>query len=88
LQYFEIVLNPIHDSAGVMLGIAGTVRNIQARKQAEAQINEQLGELRRWHTVTLGRESRILELKAEINRLLSQLGKPPRFVSVEESTHP
>ena len=33
------------------------------RKRAEAQLNEQIDELRRWHAVTLGRETRILDLR-------------------------
>jgi len=57
------------------------VRDITARKQAEAQLNEQLDELRRWHAATLGREGRIMELKREVNDLLSQAGQPPRYPS-------
>lgn len=52
------------------------------RKQAETLLNEQLQELRRWYAVTLGRETRILELKDEINQLLIQTGQPPRYTSV------
>ena len=57
--------------------------NITERKRAEAQLNEQLDELRRWHTATLGREGRILELKREVNELLAQAGQPPRYPSAE-----
>ena len=51
----------------------------------DKRLNEQLDELRRWHAVTLGRERRILELKDEINHLLAEAGKPPRYVSSPES---
>jgi PAS domain S-box-containing protein len=81
-QYFEVVLNPIHDGNGNIIGIAGMTRDINARKKAEAQINEQLEELRRWHNVTLGRENRVLQLKKEINQLLTEAGLPPRYTSV------
>lgn len=54
-----------------------------ARKEAEMIIRQQLEELRRWHETTLGRESRILELKAEVNNLLKELGKPGRYSSVQ-----
>ena len=80
-QYFEVVLNPIHDETGAITGIAGTTRDINARKLAEARINAQLAELRRWQAVTMGREDRILELKSEVNRLLVEAGKPPRYTS-------
>ena len=49
--------------------------------QTQHKIDEQLDELRRWHSVTLGREGRILELKAEINHLLQLQGLPPRYPS-------
>jgi PAS domain S-box-containing protein len=70
--------------------ILGILRDITERKRAEAALREsqtalaaQLDELRRWHAVTLGRETRILELKAEINRLLAAAGQPPRYSSAE-----
>lgn len=63
--------------------IVAFLRDISDRKQAENKINEQLEELRRWHNITLGREDRILELKNEINKLLEQTGKPPRYASAQ-----
>ncbi|MBI9047231.1 MAG: PAS domain S-box protein [Anaerolineaceae bacterium] len=86
-QYFEVVLNPIHDAAGTIAGIAGTTRDINARKAAEKKIKDQLTELRRWHDVTLGREDRILDLKREINQLLANANLPPRYASVEEDNN-
>jgi hypothetical protein len=59
-------------------------RDIAERKRAEAQLGEQLDELRRWHQVTLGRETRILDLKREVNELLAQAGRPPRYPSAED----
>ena len=74
--------------AGAMLdeerfnGVA-FVLDITERKQAEAQLTEQLNELRRWYNATLGRETRILDLKREVNELLAQAGQPPRYASAE-----
>ena len=68
---------------GKPLMMQGTHHDITQRKQNEAKLLEQLDELRRWHTVTLGREERIIELKQEINRLLVEMGKPPRYESVD-----
>jgi GAF domain-containing protein len=56
----------------------------EAREQAETQLVEQLDELRRWHAVTLGRETRVLDLKHEVNELLARAGQPPRYPSAEE----
>ena len=58
-------------------------RDVTERKLAERTINEQLKELQRWHSITMGREDRIMELKREVNKLLSDAGNPPRYSSVE-----
>lgn len=54
------------------------------RKLAEIQLDEQLAELRRWQQVMLGRETRIMDLKREVNQLLAQAGQPPRYTTVED----
>lgn len=59
--------------------LIASVREITARKQAEAEIQNQLSELKRWHELTLGREERILEIKQEVNELLTQLQLPARY---------
>ncbi len=59
-------------------------QDITERKQAEAQLADQLDELRRWHQATLGRETRILDLKREVNELLRRLNEPPRYPSAED----
>ena len=53
--------------------------NITERKRAEEALNKQLEELQRWHSVTLGREDRIREIKQEVNELLARLGEPLRY---------
>jgi PAS domain S-box-containing protein len=83
-KHFEVVLNPIHDGEGNIIGIAGTTRDIHERKMAEAKIREQMAELKSWHNVTMGREERILDLKREVNQLLQEAGKPPKYKSVGE----
>jgi PAS domain S-box-containing protein len=71
------------ESDGATIGSIVTFIDITQRKQAEAELAEQLEELRRWHDVTSGREARILELKHEVNELLGQVGKHPRYPSAE-----
>ena len=60
------------DTTKYLLGIS---EDITERKQAEAENEKQLDELRRWHTATLGREGRIREVKKEVNELLARLGQ-------------
>ena len=66
-------------------GSLAFARDITERKQAEAAIAEQVEELRRWHGES-GRESRILELKREVNQLLVEAGRPPRYASEDVSS--
>jgi PAS domain S-box-containing protein len=55
--------------------------DVTAREEAEARIRAQLDELMRWQSVVVAREERIQQLKAEVNRLLGELGRPPRYAS-------
>ena len=55
--------------------------DITERKHSEEKILHQLNELRRWQEVTLGREDRNMQLKAEVNKLLIRLGEPIRYPS-------
>ena len=55
------------------------LQDITNRKLAEAKMAQQVEELRRWHGLTLGRESRILDLKREVNELLVRAGQAPRY---------
>lgn len=71
----------------IVTHVVGVGQDITERKQAEAKINEQMAELRRWNNVTLGREERILELKKEVNLLLAEMGLPPRYASTAEPAH-
>ncbi len=71
------------DPSGHPLFWQGIMLDITERKRAEAQLAEQLDELRRWYAVTLGRETRVLDLKREVNELLARAGQPPRYPSAE-----
>jgi PAS domain S-box-containing protein len=62
--------------------IVSTV-DITERKEAEEEIKKQLAELQRWHNATLGRETRVLDLKREVNEVLGQASQPPRYPSAE-----
>ena len=66
---------------GSLLGRVWSFRNITAHKQAENALSQQLEELRRWQTATLGREGRIGELKREVNALASRLGQAPPYAA-------
>ncbi len=75
-RWFTMTVTPL---PSLDRGVVVSHFDITERKRTEGQIQQQLDELRRWHKVTLGREHRILELKAEVNELLVRLGEPPRY---------
>jgi PAS domain S-box-containing protein len=82
-RIIDNLIYPVFDQTGQVKHLAILGADITERKRAEAQLAEQLDELRRWHDVTLGRENRILDLKHEVNELLAQAGQPPRYASAE-----
>lgn len=63
--------------------LAGTNKQLKKQLKEMTAIQEtlqvHLEELSRWHQATLGRESRILELKSEINGLLTKMGMAQRY---------
>jgi PAS domain S-box-containing protein/putative nucleotidyltransferase with HDIG domain len=59
------------------------VWDVTERHQASARMREQLNELQRWHEATVGRETRVVDLKHEINQVLAQIGLPPRYPAAE-----
>lgn len=54
------------------------VADVTGRKRMEAEARDSIHELERFNSLMVGREKRTIELKAEVNRLCAELGKPPR----------
>ncbi|MAT49738.1 MAG: hypothetical protein CMK32_00935 [Porticoccaceae bacterium] len=79
--WIESTYSPVKDADGSIIGAVQILRDITDRKALEEQLSSQVEELERWRDATLGRENRVLELKQEINRLLEELGRPPRYHS-------
>lgn len=53
--------------------------DIRDQKQADAAIRQSINDLQRMNQAMIGRESRVLELKREINDLLRELGRAARY---------
>lgn len=83
LRYLQPSYTTLHDANGQACACEGTLVDVTAAVQNEERLRQQLDELRRWQKVMLGRESRVLELKREINALLARHGEAPRYSSVE-----
>jgi len=73
----------IHDDAGTITGMVCFVVDVSEQERAHEEAGRQLEELRRWHAAMLGRESRIFDLKREVNELLAAAGEPPRYAGGE-----
>jgi hypothetical protein len=73
---------PVEPEAGDASGRhpAGDRPGASSPPLEEERYRRHLVELRRWHEVTLDREDRILELKGEVNDLLREAGRPPRYL--------
>jgi PAS domain S-box-containing protein len=71
------------DANGEPVRMIGAMSNITERRRSEEKIQRQLEELQRWYDLTIDRETRILELKHEVNDLLRRLQEPPRYPSAE-----
>ena len=65
--------------AGEIIGTVSFGRDITERKQAEEELQKRLRELGIYYDATIGRESRIIELKHQVNELLVQLGKKKKY---------
>lgn len=56
--------------------------DITEKKKAEVSLKQNLDELKRWQSVMLDYSDRSQQLKKEVNELLEELGRPPRYVSI------
>ncbi len=73
-RYWGVI---IHTAQGDKLFSAA--EDITERKKTELLLHEQLDELQRWQKTMLGRESRIISIKQEVNELLARSGQSPRY---------
>jgi PAS domain S-box-containing protein len=70
------------DPDGFVRGILCMVQDITSRKQAEEAVKRKTEELEIFNKAMIGRESRVIELKEEINRLCTETGRPPAYPPV------
>lgn len=54
-------------------------QDVELQKKREIELKDAIHDLERFNAVAVGREGRIIELKAEVNTLLKQAGKPRRY---------
>jgi PAS domain S-box-containing protein len=57
--------------------------DITDRKKAEQELQQHLQDLKQFEKLAIGREERMINLKEEINGLLGDMGKPPKYKIVD-----
>jgi PAS domain S-box-containing protein len=73
---------PLVGSEGGSIGLLCMAQDTTARKKAEEALRVRAQELETFNKAMVGREKRLIELKEEINRLCSELGRPPAYPPV------
>jgi len=70
---------PLHDEHKLAVGVLGVWRDVTEQNRAEERLKRTLEDMERFNQLMRGRERRTLELKGEINQLLSQLNQPAKY---------
>jgi len=69
----------IYNQKGERIGTEGLFRDITERKQAEEKNQNQLNELKRYNSIMVDREIKMIQLKQEINNYCRQLNLPEKY---------
>jgi PAS domain S-box-containing protein len=73
---------PIHKD-GSITGSVVVFRDIADRKQMEEKLRRNVDELERFNKLAIGREKKMIQLKAEINELLCQVNQDKKYKIVK-----
>ncbi len=80
----EINKIPLRDEEERAVGVLGVWRDVTEQRRAEERLKRTLEDMERFNQLMRGRERRTLELKAEINHLLKELGQPRKYRTTTE----
>jgi two-component system CheB/CheR fusion protein len=78
-KVFLMRIAPYRTTEDRINGVVITFVDITSRKQAEQQLQENMHELTRFNQAMVSRETRMIELKKEVNALCKALGAAPRY---------
>jgi two-component system CheB/CheR fusion protein len=78
-QWFIARIAPYRTVEDRIDGVVLTFVDITERKQAEERVRANMEEVQRFNKIAVGRETRMIELKKEINELCQKLGDKPRY---------
>jgi two-component system, chemotaxis family, CheB/CheR fusion protein len=72
-------ISPYRTSEDRINGVVISFIDITARKEAEQQLHENMDELKRFNQAMVSRETRMIEMKKEVNELCRHLGERPLY---------
>jgi len=75
---------PLLDENNQAVGTLGVWRDVTEQNQAEERLKRTLEDMERFNQLMRGRERRTLELKAEINSLLMELGRQIKYKTTSD----
>lgn len=78
-RYWEDIGVPMKDEDGNVTEVIKIARNITDRMKREKDLSRKNEELEKFNSLAVGRELKMMELKREINSLLKELNREPRF---------
>ena len=72
-------ISPYRTAEDRINGVVIAFLDITARKDAEQLLHENMQELQRFNQAMVSRETRMIELKGEVNELCRKSGIPDRY---------
>jgi two-component system CheB/CheR fusion protein len=78
-DWFLVRMQPYRTLEDHIAGAVPTFVDISDRRRATEALQRQLAELERFNSVAVGRETRMVELKQEVNDLCTRLGEALRY---------
>jgi hypothetical protein len=69
----------LREKSGAFYGFLKIMRDLTESKRTQEALQQQMEELTRFNAMAVGRETRMIELKEEINELCSRHGEPQRY---------
>ncbi|HEX4086367.1 MAG TPA: CheR family methyltransferase [Chthoniobacteraceae bacterium] len=85
-RWFQARLQPYRTLEDQIAGVVLTFVDITENKRSAAELLTRNDELERFNRVAVGRELRIVDLKKEINDLLTVQSRDPRYTIINEET--
>jgi two-component system CheB/CheR fusion protein len=76
---YSMRLLPYRTTEDHINGVVITFYDITERKKSEEKLRENMEELQRFNKAMVSRESRLIELKKEVNKLSKRLGEPSPY---------